>query len=138
MMRGVRQSTLSVVASIALLLSACSNLAPQGSLRTYYRNPAGHALGVQVESTMLGPVGWTRLGDGLGCSAVSVPWAVTIGAAGRDGAVGNYAGLLSSADVADPTNAEIWIDVAEDGSVRWGEGKPDWAPEDAPSCLPGG
>ena len=67
-----------------------------------------------------------------------VPWTISIGAAGPDGAVGNYTALLSSADVADPTNAEIWIDVARDGSVTWGEGKPEWVAEDAPSCGPGG
>ena len=75
---------------------------------------------------------------GHGCMAVSVPWTITIGAAGRDGAVGNYTQLLSSAEVADPANAEIWIDVADDGSVTWGEGRPDWAPEGAPTCGPGG
>ena len=40
--------------------------------------------------------------------------------------MGDYDQLLSSADVADPTDAEIWIDVADDGSVSWGQGRPAW------------
>lgn len=51
-----------------------------------------------------------------------------------DGAGSDYTDLLSSADVADPTDAEICIDVAPDGGVTWGEGKPAWAAEDAPKC----
>ena len=59
--------------------------------------------------------GWSLLG-GSGCMAVSVPWTISIGAAGQNGAVGDYTQLLSSADVPDPSDAEIWIDVAEDGT----------------------
>src|SRR5688500_6982489 len=126
-----RRITLALVVSIALLSIGCSLAAADASLRMYRRNPAGHALGVQVDSGVTGG-GWGRLDDGQGCSAVRVPWIVSVGGAGRDGAVGEYAGLLSSAEVADPTDAEIWIDVAPDGGVTWGEGRPAWAAEDAP------
>lgn len=139
MMREVRQSTLIVVASIALLLSACSTLAPQaqeGSLQTYFRNPAELALGVQIDSATEGG-GWSRLADSHGCSSIGVPWTITIGTAAPEGPVGEYAGLLTSGDLADPTNAEIWIDVSRDGNVSWGEGRPDWAPDNAPSSCDG-
>jgi hypothetical protein len=68
---------------------------------------------------------------------VSVPWTISIGPAISDGMgqVSDYDQLLSSADVADPTDAEIWIDVAQDGSVSWGQGKPAWIEEDPPSCT---
>ena len=131
----VRHSVLTVLASIALLLSACSVPATQGSLRTYYRSSGEHPLGVQLDSTR--DSGWSLLIDSHGCSAVGLPWTLSIGAAGPAGAVGHYTPLVSSAEVADPTDAEIWIDVAGDGSVTWGEGIPDWAPEDArSSCGP--
>jgi hypothetical protein len=126
--------TLVVLVSIALLSIGCSLVTADASLRIHHRNSAEHALGVQVDSGPTGG-GWTRLGDGHWvCSAVRVPWTVTVGGADRDGAVGDYAGLLSSAEVADPTDAEIWIDVARDGGVTWGEGRPAWATEDAPKC----
>ena len=126
--------TSALLGSLASLMISCSLVATDASLRIYHRNSAEHALGVQVDSGPTGG-GWTRLGDGHhGCSAVRVPWTVTIGGAAPDGAVGNYAALLSSADVADPSDAEIWIDVARDGGVTWGEGRPAWATEDAPKC----
>src|SRR5687767_2018570 len=129
-----RRITLALVVSIAVLTIGCTFVAPDASLRIYHRNSAEHALGVQVDSGPTGG-GWTRLGDGHWvCSAVRVPWTVTIGGAAPDGAVGKYAGLLSSADLADPANAEIWIDVARDGGVTWGEGRPAWAAEDAGRC----
>ncbi len=96
------------------------------------RNAAEDSLGIEVVSAM-GDRAWTLL-DGQGCVAVSVPWTVSIGAAGRNGAVGEYTQLLSWADVADAADAEIWIDVAKDEKVTWGEGRPEWAPEAAPKC----
>jgi hypothetical protein len=62
---------------------------------------------------------------------------MSVGAAGRDGALGEYHRLLSSADVADPTDAVIWIDVAEDGSVSWGQGRPAWDREEPLVCGSG-
>jgi hypothetical protein len=110
---------------------------PEGSLRKYERNAAEDRLGIEVVSGLAGGGGWTVLGV-QGCMAVSVPWTVSIGAAGRNGAVGKYTQLLSSADVADAADAEIWIDVAKDGRVTWGQGMPEWATEAAPKCGPRG
>ena len=107
---------------VALLLSACTQ--PEGAINIYTRN-ATVDLGFRIDSA--NSQSWGRIETGSsGCSAVTVPWTISIGAAGRDGAVGDYHLLLSSADVADPTDAEIWIDVAEDGSLSWGEGRPAW------------
>lgn len=123
--------------SMPTAASASPSRAPamEGSLRTYERNSSGDELGDIAMSASGG--GWTGLG-GWGCMAVTLPWTISIGASDRNGAVGEYTQLLSSTDVTDPANAEIWIDVAEDGSVTWGEGMPEWAPEAAPTCGPGG
>jgi hypothetical protein len=112
---------------------AAALLSPEGSLRMYERTAAEDRLGINFVSAT--GRGWSMLG-GSGCTALSVPWTVSIGAAGQNGAVGEYTQLVSSAGVANPANAEIWIDVAKDGSVTWGEGMPEWAPEAAPKCGP--
>jgi hypothetical protein len=91
----------------------------------YSRNQSADALGFRLDYAA--GESWSRIETGSGgCSAVGVPWVISVGAAGRDGQEGDYDQLLSSADVADPTDAEIWIDVAEDGTVSWGQGRPAW------------
>jgi hypothetical protein len=110
---------------LALALAGCqavSVLRPEGSLRMYNRTATEDKLGIKVFSATGG--GWTVLAGGRGCQAVSVPLTVSIGAADKNGAVGEYTQLVSSADVANPADAEIWIDVAQDGTVTWGEGCP--------------
>ena len=94
--------------AIALAVAGCQAaalLSPEGSLRTYERTAAQDSLGIKLVSAA--GQGWL---GGWGCSAVSVPWTVSIGAAGRNGAVGEYIQLVSSADVTNPADAEIWID----------------------------
>ena len=115
-------------ATAALLIGGCSLApegAPEGMVSFYERNESPVALGMRVGSGV--GQAWTRLETGgRGCSAVSLPWTISIGPVGPDGAVGVYNAVLSSADVADPLNSEVWVDVAEDGSVTWGEGPPAW------------
>ena len=118
---------------VAVLITSCSLVTRLDSLRIYERNSSGQVLGIQVHSG-LEDSGWGRMGHGGGCVAIGVPWTVSIGPADEDGRAGNYKVVVSSANVAEPTNAEIWIDVAADGSVTWGEGRPAWAREEAPIC----
>ena len=120
-----------VLVAVVLLASGCSVVETQGSLLMFGRNPSGLAIGVQVDSATSG--GWSVLG-GYGCQTLGVPWTISIGASGPDGAEGQYTPLLTSGDLADPIDAQIWIEADEDGTVTWGEGIPDWAPADAPSC----
>ena len=95
-------------------------------LGIYNRSASADRMGYWLESA--GYTSWSSLGvSGRGCSAVTVPWTISIGAADPDGAVGEYTDLLSSDDVDDPRTAVIWIDVANDGHATWGEGRPDWA-----------
>ena len=94
----------------------------------YHRNASEQRLGALIRSGA--HVGGSNL-EGIGevCFPMGIPWTVLIGAEGPDSAVGEYLPLLSSADVSDPMDAQIWIDVAEDGTVTWDEGRPDWAME---------
>ena len=112
---------------VGVIVASCSPPGPQGQIRMYHRNAADQPLGIRTGET------WTRVG-GTGCHGVAAPWTMSIGPAGPDGAEGNYAQLLSSEDVEDPLNVEIWIDAAEDGTVSWGLGMPDWADGPAPEC----
>ena len=95
-------------------------------LGIYQRSTSPDPMGHRLDSA--GYSHWGAIGVyGRGCSAATEPWTISIGAAGPDGAVGEYTELLSSADVDDPRSAVIWIDVAKDGRATWGEGRPDWA-----------
>ena len=121
----MRTTGLGLLVTGALLISSCSIAGAEGSVSVYTRNESGSELGFRLDSAL--GHRWSRIDTGgSGCSAVSLPWTISIGAAGRDGQVGDYLPLLSSANVADPRDAEIWIDIAEDGSVSWGEGRPAW------------
>jgi hypothetical protein len=121
----MRSSGLRLLVTVALLTGGCSFAASEGSLNHYERNASAGAFGIRVDSTA--GQGWSLIDEGRGCFGVGVPWTISFGPAGGDGPVGESSILLTSSDVADPTNAEIWIDIDEDGSVTWGEGKPDWA-----------
>jgi hypothetical protein len=54
------------------------------------------------------------------------PWRITVGQANKQGAVGPYPVVLTSAQV-DSNVRAIWIDVGSDGSVHAGVGRPLWA-----------
>ena len=132
----MRRIGLSLLVALALLLSSCSLWARDASLIVYARNESADALGLRLDYPGGGV--WSRLEDiSGGCSSVRVPWSISIGAAGRDGQVGDYDQLLSSGNVGDPNDAEVWIDVAEDGRVRWGEGRPAWDEVGPIDCGPG-
>ena len=121
----MRLTGLGLLVALALLVSSCTFSASDASVMVYSRNQSADALGFRLDYAA--GEGWGRLETGsAGCSAVGVPWTISTGAADRDGQVGEYDHLLSSADVADPTDAEIWIDVAADGSLSWGQGRPAW------------
>ena len=120
----MRTSGLGLLVTVALLVCSCGLVEREGSLIVYARNESSGALGYRLDSSAGG--GWSRIEASGGCADVGLPWTISVGAAGRDGQVGDYQQLLSSADVSDPTDAEIWIDVAEDGSVNWGQGRPAW------------
>lgn len=99
-------------------------------LRMHSRNQTGDAYGISVTSS--GSKSWGMMG-GSGCSCHAPDWAVSIGGSGpRGGPVGDYATLFTATDVGpDP---EVWIDIAPDGRVSWGEGQPEWAVAHAPTC----
>jgi hypothetical protein len=121
----MRHTGLGLLVTLALLLASCTLAPRDASLAIYARNQSTDALGFRLDYVPGGQ--WSRLeGISSGCSDVRLPWTISIGAAGRDGQVGDYHQLLASANVADPNQAQIWIDVAEDGSVSWGEGRPAW------------
>ena len=123
-----------LLVTVALLVSSCGLAEREGSLSVYARNESAGALGYRLDSSAGG--GWSRIEASGGCSDVGLPWTISVGAADRDGQVGDYQQLLSSADVADPIDAEIWIDVAEDGSVSWGQGRPAWDQIGPLACGP--
>jgi hypothetical protein len=123
-----------LTACLGLMASACFPSGPDGSLGIHTRNASRDPLGYSVESA--GTSGWGRIAEGVGCTAIGAPWSISVGPADEDGAVGQQVHLLSSADVDDPLNAEIWIDVAKDGRVTWGQGTPEWAIGPVPSCGP--
>jgi hypothetical protein len=102
-------------------------------LRIYERSPArAIPIGYQVEDAS--GFTWTPIQNAVGCRGVGEPWTIRIGPYEPDRPVAELMPLLSSADVDNPLDAEIWIDVADDGSVTWGEGMPDWAEGPAPQC----
>lgn len=110
---------------LTAVLASCGLVEADGAINVYARNGSAADIGFQLDSALASS--WSRLATGFsGCTAVSSSWTISIGAAGVDGEVGEYHRLLSAGDVAEPLSAEIWIDVADDGSVTWGEGRPVW------------
>ena len=128
----IRLGAVALLGMVTVSAGGCTAFEIEGSLGVYERSASVDPMGYRVAS--VGSSGWSRIGDGVGCTAVGLPWTISIGPAGADGAVGEQRPLLSSADVDNPHDAVIWIDVAEDGSVTWGEGMPDWTDEAAPTC----
>jgi hypothetical protein len=121
----MRSTGLGMLVALALLVTSCSLATRDASLMVYSRNESAGALGYRLDYAAGGA--WSRIETGSGgCADVRLPWTISVGAADRDGQVGDYHQLLSSGDVADPSDAEIWMDVAEDGSVTWGQGRPAW------------
>jgi hypothetical protein len=127
----MRSCSLGLLVAVGLLLGGCSFAASGGSLTHYDRNASAGAVGIRVDS-MAGQGGVLIIDEDRGCVGVAGPWTLSFGPADIDGPLGEYSILLTSAQVADPTNAVIWIDVARDGSVTWGEGKPEWAVDAGP------
>ena len=122
--------------SVALLLAGCG--AGEGdSLRLYTRNPAADEYGIEVGSLPWQSSSWSRVG-GTGCQTVDSGWQLSIGPAGQEGrATGTYTTIFGDDDLG--PEPVVWIDIAPDGTVSWGEGQPAWADQAAPdTCGPAG
>jgi hypothetical protein len=147
-MNTVRQiAGLILALALATVLSGSSSGAQeQGSLRQsqrhgnltqYQRNQSKQAMWwrIQERGQFVAAGDWGV----YGCSAVLMPWDVSVAAAGRTGGpppVGPYTTVITSAQVANPRDAVIWMDVTPDGHVLVGQGKPAWAEfEAAHNCA---
>ena len=122
-----------LVLLVAMLVAACSGEGAD-SLRLYTRNQAADDYGVQVGSLPWQSSSWSLVGS-IGCDTVDSGWQLSIGRAGPDGPIGTYTHLFGDGNLG--PEPEVWIDIAPDGTVSWGEGQPAWASEPAPdTCGP--
>ena len=115
-----------------LFAVACSGPADSDNLSIYTRNQSDGGYGFTVGSGWLlgGQQAWSRIDESTGCYGVQPGWQLSVGPAGPNGATGPYTFLFGDGELG--PSPEVWIDVAPDGAVSWGQGQPAWAIDAAP------